>query len=156
MPRTCPPTNTATRRPGKASTAARVGSTLVERLSSTNSTPPTVATGRRRLSRCSYPAAAPATARSSLASLGAEGDEAGAGDQGVAVVVGAEQPELRGPVVIPCALDRHPLDAGPEQRAAVAQQRAVAVGDREVRTGEPVTARWGTNQQVMATRCAGR
>jgi len=40
MPRSWPPAIRATRRPGKASIAASVGSTLVDRLSSTNTTPP--------------------------------------------------------------------------------------------------------------------
>ena len=39
MPRSWPPTISAIRRPGKESSAARVGSTLVDRLSSTNVLP---------------------------------------------------------------------------------------------------------------------
>ena len=41
MPRSKPPTSSATRLPGKAATAASVGRTLVDRLSSTYATPST-------------------------------------------------------------------------------------------------------------------
>ena len=44
MPRSCPPTISATRRPGKESRAASVGSTLVDSESSMNVTPSTVPT----------------------------------------------------------------------------------------------------------------
>ena len=78
--------------------AARVGSTLVDRLSSTNSTPSTVPTGWSRWLRCSKPTGGGAQ-RGVVAGLGhAQRVQAGPGDQRVAPVVRAEQAQRRHPV----------------------------------------------------------
>src|SRR6202046_4219130 len=88
MPRSWPPAISATRRPGKASMAARVGSTLVDRLSSTNVTPPMVPTGCRRGLRCSKPAGRALTQQVAVpVGDGQVGAGLSAGGQLVAVVV---------------------------------------------------------------------
>ena len=90
----------ATRRPGKASRAASVGSTLVDSESSTNATPSTVPTVVRRDGSGVKPPAARCSGRvvggpvdQSLVGGGvAERAEHAAGDQRVAAVVAAGRP----------------------------------------------------------------
>ena len=91
----------ATRRPGKASRAASVGSTLVDRESSTNATPSTVPTVVRRdgsgvkpLGRAAQGRVVGGPVREGAIGGGvAERGEHAAGDQRVAAVVPARQPQ---------------------------------------------------------------
>ena len=144
MPRSCPPAIRATRRPGKASIAARVGSTLVDRLSSTKTTPPTVADdlepARQRgetrggggsavsSAACGTPSARrQARAIRALRRLCAPSRPSGAIQSGAGVVTGAD-----------------PLHARPEQGRTVAQRVAVPVGDGQLRPG------LGADRQLVA------
>ena len=152
MPRSWPPTISATRRPGKESRAASVGSTLVDSESSMNVTPSTVPTGVRRLGSGVKPAAAAASRSSSAAAAGqfavagggGECAQHGAGDQRVAPVVPAGQPQVVHPGRTGFVGLADPLDPRPEQAGPLAQQVAVAVGDGEVR------ARLGRGRQLVA------
>src|ERR1700722_16139557 len=137
MPRSCPPTISATRRPGKESRAARVGRTLVDRESSMNVTPSTVPTGGSRLGGGGKPPGA-------VAARPAQGAQHGAGDQRVAAVVPTRQAKRVHPGRRLVAGLADPLNAWPKEAGPRAEQFAVPVGDRKVR------ARLGGRRELVA------
>ena len=141
MPRSWPPTISATRCPGKESSAASVGSTLVDRESSMNVTPPTVPTGVRRLGSGVKPSAAAASSSSSAAwPLSSSSPAAAASARRTARAISAlrrlclpGQVQWSHPGRARVVGLADPLDARPEQAGALAEQFAVAVGDGQVR-----------------------
>jgi len=74
----------------------------------------------------------------------AETEQAGAGDHGVSLVVGARETESLQPWTGEVVVCRDPLDARPELRRPLAKERAVAVGDREIAT------RLGAGRELVA------
>ncbi len=152
MPRSWPPTISATRRPGKESSAASVGSTLVDRESSMNVTPPTVPTGVRRLGSGVNPAAAarepPSSAarptRSASPAAAARARSAARAISALRRLCRPGRPSRPIQVAARVVGLADPLDARPEQAGALAEQLAVAVGDRQVR------ARLGRRGELVA------
>src|ERR1700733_2077356 len=132
MPRSWPPTISAVRSTGNASRAARVGSTLVDRLSSMNVTPSITATVASR--RAQFVVAG---------LLDRQRPQALPGDERVAAVVLSPQSQWLHPVRARLVGRAPPFDNRAQFRPAAAEQVAVTVGDGEF------GARLGAQRQLV-------